>query len=91
MGAVTTLPAPPCTRADLAAMPDDGRRYELIDGTLVVTPSPSYWVVDPVDPALVAWTWSRAPASRSPGCPARSSGPRRSRSAWRSAPRTWWP
>ncbi|WP_152364292.1 Uma2 family endonuclease [Microlunatus speluncae] len=30
------------TRDDLAAMPDDGHRYELIDGTLVVTPAPSW-------------------------------------------------
>ena len=29
------------TPADLAAMPDDGRRYELVDGVLVVSPSPS--------------------------------------------------
>jgi Uma2 family endonuclease len=31
----------PLTRADLEAMPDDGHRYELIDGSLIVTPSPS--------------------------------------------------
>jgi Uma2 family endonuclease len=30
------------TRDDLAAMPADGHRYELIDGTLVVTPAPSW-------------------------------------------------
>lgn len=30
----------PLTRADLDSMPDDGRRYELIDGVLVVSPSP---------------------------------------------------
>lgn len=30
------------TRDDLAAMPDDGHRYELIDGTLLVTPAPSW-------------------------------------------------
>lgn len=29
------------TRTDLDTMPDDGRRYELIDGTLLVTTSPS--------------------------------------------------
>jgi Uma2 family endonuclease len=29
------------TRADLDAMPDDGNRYELIDGALIVTPAPS--------------------------------------------------
>lgn len=28
------------TRADLDRMPDDGHRYELIDGVLVVTPGP---------------------------------------------------
>ncbi|GAB08267.1 hypothetical protein GOARA_006_00260 [Gordonia araii NBRC 100433] len=28
------------TRADLDAMPDDGHRYELIDGILIVSPSP---------------------------------------------------
>lgn len=28
------------TRADWEATPDDGRRYELLDGALVVTPSP---------------------------------------------------
>ena len=42
MGTVTTLPrGRPLTAADLDAMPDDGHRYELVDGTLVVTPSPS--------------------------------------------------
>jgi Uma2 family endonuclease len=29
------------TRADLDAMPDDGRRYELLDGAIVVTPAPT--------------------------------------------------
>lgn len=43
MEAVTTLPqSRPLTRADLATMPDDGHRYELIDGTLIVTPGPSF-------------------------------------------------
>lgn len=40
----TVTPQPPAgapfTRADLDAMPDDGRRHELIDGALIVTPSP---------------------------------------------------
>ena len=41
MTAVTTLPfGRPLTREDLDAMPDDGHRYELIDGVLVVSPSP---------------------------------------------------
>lgn len=43
METVTTIPrGEAMTRADLEAMPDDGRRYELIDGTLIVTPAPSY-------------------------------------------------
>ena len=41
MTAVTTLPmGRPLTRDDLETMPDDGHRYELIDGVLVVSPSP---------------------------------------------------
>ena len=31
----------PLTRTDLETMPDDGHRYELIDGTLIVTPAPA--------------------------------------------------
>src|SRR6185312_12513444 len=34
------LPAGPLSVADLEAFPDDGHRYELIDGVLVVTPAP---------------------------------------------------
>jgi Uma2 family endonuclease len=30
----------PFTAADLEVMPDDGHRYELIDGALIVTPAP---------------------------------------------------
>ncbi|AHH95028.1 Uma2 family endonuclease [Kutzneria albida] len=36
----THPPARPYTVHDLAAMPDDGRRYELIDGVLLVSPAP---------------------------------------------------
>jgi Uma2 family endonuclease len=32
--------ADPLTLADLEAMPDDGRRYELIGGAIVMTPAP---------------------------------------------------
>lgn len=40
---VTVLPrSRPLTRADLDTMPDDGHRYELIDGVLVVTPAPRW-------------------------------------------------
>lgn len=37
-----TFPPPgrPFTRADLDRMPDDGRRYELIDGVLIVSAAP---------------------------------------------------
>ncbi len=39
---MTLLPqSRPLTAADLETMPDDGHRYELIDGTLIVTPSPA--------------------------------------------------
>lgn len=31
------------TYADYMALPDDGKRFELIDGELYVTPSPTYW------------------------------------------------
>lgn len=43
MATMTVLPqSRPLTRADLKLMPEDGHRYELIDGTLIVTPSPSF-------------------------------------------------
>jgi Uma2 family endonuclease len=32
----------PFTVHDLETMPDDGRRYELIDGMLLVTPAPGW-------------------------------------------------
>lgn len=42
MGSVTALPrSRALIRSDLEQLPDDGRRYELIDGALIVTPSPS--------------------------------------------------
>jgi Uma2 family endonuclease len=43
MTAVTTLPfARPLTRDDLQHLPDDGHRYELIDGSLMVSPAPHH-------------------------------------------------
>jgi hypothetical protein len=33
-------PGEPFTVDDLERMPDDGRRYELIDGMLIVSPAP---------------------------------------------------
>lgn len=42
MDTVRTLPRRrPLTRADLDQVPDDGHRYELLDGSLVVTPAPA--------------------------------------------------
>lgn len=44
MTGVLTLPfARPFTVADLDALPDDGHRHELLDGVLIVSPSPSVW------------------------------------------------
>jgi Uma2 family endonuclease len=40
MTLVNALPRRPLTVADLDAMPDDGHRYELIDGILIVSPGP---------------------------------------------------
>ena len=41
MTTVRTLPSRgPFTRADLELMPDDGHRYELLDGVLLVSPAP---------------------------------------------------
>ena len=41
MTAMTTLTfGRPLTRADLEDLPDDGHRYELIDGVLLVSPGP---------------------------------------------------
>ena len=41
MTTVTALPfRRPLTRADLEDTPDDGHRYELIDGVLIVSPGP---------------------------------------------------
>lgn len=41
MEPVTPLPrSRPLTYEDLVAMPDDGHRYELIDGVLIVSPAP---------------------------------------------------
>jgi len=36
-------PAGEFTVEDLERMPDDGRRYELLDGTLLVSPAPGVW------------------------------------------------
>lgn len=45
MGAMTATGLPfgrPLTIDDLEQLPDDGHRYELLDGTLLVSPAPSW-------------------------------------------------
>lgn len=39
---MTTIVAPKLTYQDLLEMPDDGKRYELIDGEVYMTPSPNW-------------------------------------------------
>ncbi|WGX95667.1 Uma2 family endonuclease [Nocardioides sp. L-11A] len=39
---MTPTPGPGHTRADLDRMPDDGRRYELLEGEIIVNASPSF-------------------------------------------------
>ncbi len=39
---MSTIVAPKLTYKDLQAMPNDGKRYELIDGEVYMTPSPSW-------------------------------------------------
>ncbi|MDP8975456.1 MAG: Uma2 family endonuclease [Actinomycetota bacterium] len=52
------LPAgAPLRQEDLVDLPDDGRRYELIDGSLVVTPAPGS-VHQLVAGALYRLLWS---------------------------------
>ncbi len=43
MTVMTTLPfGKPLVRADMEDLPDDGHRYELIDGMLLVSPGPGF-------------------------------------------------
>ncbi len=48
------------TADDLETMPDDGHRYELIDGTLVVTPAPG-WPHQSVQMRLAALLYLECP------------------------------
>ena len=46
------------TYADYAALPDDGHRYQLLEGELVMTPSPNAWHQDvsrELEFRLLAW------------------------------------
>ncbi len=51
----------PFTVHDLEGMPDDGHRYELIDGVLIVTPAPG-WNHQQGSGALFVQLWNACPA-----------------------------
>lgn len=51
----------PYTVADLAGFPDDGRRYELLDGSLIVTPAPG-WAHQEAVLSLARFLWAVCPA-----------------------------
>ncbi|WP_434581821.1 Uma2 family endonuclease [Carbonactinospora thermoautotrophica] len=42
VGGIALAHAAPYTVDDLFAMPDDGNRYEVLDGALIVSPAPTY-------------------------------------------------
>ena len=48
-----TVKTPLFTYDDLAQLPDDGKRYELADGDLLVGPAPTY------DHQRIVWQFSR--------------------------------
>lgn len=54
--------AHPFTVSDLEEMPDDGRRYELIDGALLVSPAPG-WAHQQATGALYVALYQACPAS----------------------------
>ncbi len=53
----------PFTVADLEATPDDGRRYELLAGALVVSPRPTTVLGSLLLP-LARRTWASSPSRR---------------------------
>ena len=65
------LPVPTYTTDDLAAFPDDGCRYELVNGILLVTPAPAHLhqaVLARLSAAIAGYLGSDGPgAAVSPG------------------------
>lgn len=60
----TSVHRGPLTRAERDALPDDGRRHELIDGALIVTPTPSPRHQGAVARLLILLTEACLPALR---------------------------
>jgi Uma2 family endonuclease len=54
----------PFTIDDLESMPDDGRRYELLDGTLLVSPAPGWSHQSVVTQLIILLENARAPRMR---------------------------
>ena len=79
--------AHPFTVADLEGMPDDGRRYELIDGELLVSPAPG-WAHQEAAYTLYTLLRSHCPPDlRVIGAPSRCART----SSTRYSPTSWWP
>ena len=60
------ISVPRYTLADLERFPDDGSRYELLDGVLSVTPAPSnahHVIVSRLQLPLMQWVMGRAAVS----------------------------
>ena len=59
-----TMPLPSITWQDVQQMPDDGNRYEAIEGDLYMTPAREYWIVDPDENAVDVWRFAEDPAHK---------------------------
>ena len=52
------------TSSALRTIPDDGNRYEAIEGDLYMTPAREYWIVDPDENAVDVWRFAEDPAHK---------------------------